>query len=160
VSGVERAAAATQRGLQAAINEAQAATRAVQRAMDDAARLATKKFNDFKASAEASYNHLAAEAAKAASDATKFVNDVGDAFSELGNEIKCAHTSTQQYTPSRTQSKILCATTRVDIAQGRRRWSETVGAQSRGVWHRLGQRTDNIHKLPPDTGGANAIGSQ
>ena len=109
VAAKDAAAAQAARHWQGLVRTAEAAKNAV-----------TKQLNDFKAWAEARYNRLAAEAAKAASDATKFVNDVGDAFSELGNEIKCAHTSTQQYTPSRTQSKILCATTRVDIAQGRR----------------------------------------
>ena len=63
------AAAATATTL---LNEAKAATRAVEKLANDAAAAATKKFNEFKAEAD------------------QFIDDVGNAFSELGDEIQCA----------------------------------------------------------------------
>eukprot|EP00964_Phaeocystis_antarctica_P069566 scaffold42292_cov67-Phaeocystis_antarctica.AAC.1 len=70
------AAAATATTL---LNEAKAATRAVQNAADAAANLATVTLNKVKDAAE-----------KAAATATKFIDDVGNAFSELGDDIQCA----------------------------------------------------------------------
>ena len=57
------------------LNEAKAATRAVEKLANEAAAAATKKFNEFKAEAD------------------QFIDDVGNAFGELGDEIKCAHPS-------------------------------------------------------------------
>uniref|UniRef100_A0A7S0F1E8 Uncharacterized protein n=1 Tax=Phaeocystis antarctica TaxID=33657 RepID=A0A7S0F1E8_9EUKA len=68
------AAAATATTL---LNEAKAATRAVQNAADAAANLATVTLNKVKDAAE-----------KAAATATKFIDDVGNAFSELGDDIQ------------------------------------------------------------------------
>eukprot|EP00964_Phaeocystis_antarctica_P052595 scaffold30802_cov61-Phaeocystis_antarctica.AAC.3 len=70
------AAAATATKL---LDEAKAATRAVQNAADAAANLATVTLNQVKDAAE-----------KAAATATKFIDDVGGAFHELGDDIKCA----------------------------------------------------------------------
>ena len=69
-------AAATARTL---LNEARAATRAVEKLANDAAAAATRTLNAVKAEAE-----------KAANAATKFMDDIGNAFSELGKEIQCA----------------------------------------------------------------------
>ena len=65
----------------------------------EAAAAATKKFNEFKAEAERlareaeaaatrTLNAVKAEAEKAANKATKFIDDVGGAFNELGDDIQ------------------------------------------------------------------------
>ena len=109
-------------GVTTLLNEAKAATRAVEKLANDAAAAATKKFNEFKARAEKlaleaaaaatkkfnefkaraerlareatkTLNAVKADLEKAANEATQFIDDVGNAFGELGNEIQCAHPS-------------------------------------------------------------------
>ena len=74
---------------------------AAKKAANEAAAAATKTLNEVKAEAEKLANEVAAEATKvlkkvedaakaAAATATKFVDDVGNAFSSLGEEIQCA----------------------------------------------------------------------
>ena len=95
VDAANAAAAAAAATATTLLNEAQAATRAVEREFNDyiveaerlareAAAAATQEFNDYKAEAE----RLAREAEAAA---TQFIDDVGNAFGELGDEIQCAH---------------------------------------------------------------------
>ena len=70
---------ATARVTVALLKEAQAATVAVQKAANAAA-----------ATAAATLKEVTDAAEKAAATATEFIDDVGNAFSELGKEIQCA----------------------------------------------------------------------
>ena len=115
VDAVEDAAKKAAATATTLLNEAQAATRAVQNAANAAAAAATaaaaaaaatatKLLNEAKAATRAVENAASVAAAAAtstlnevkdaaetaAATATKFIDDVGNAFSELGKEIQCA----------------------------------------------------------------------
>ena len=85
----------------AAVKVANDATKAVRKAADVAAAATTKAFNEMKdkleeaakaaaAAATKTLNEVKDAAEKAAATATKFIDDVGNAFSELGDDIQCA----------------------------------------------------------------------
>ena len=74
-----------------AVDAANAAKDVAVSAANAAKEAVEAEFSNYKVLAEARYNALKADADNAASAATKFVKDVGDAFTELENEIRCAH---------------------------------------------------------------------
>ena len=130
---VVAAAAATKKfneAAAAATRTLNAAKAAATRTLNAAAAAATRTLNAAMAAATRTLNAVKADLEKAVKEATKYVEDVGNAFGELGNEIQCAHPSRLPPPASRLLlasrpprcSDISLRTQRADIAHNVLTW--------------------------------------